>query len=193
MKILIWGIALLVAILATLAVFVILGLAAAFLGNSFSIAVFDESVVNRYQALFWLTAVAGIVASLARLVILLRNRAKHSLRITEYIEHVIFAGSLAAGLFYGASALTIAVLRELTDDSVSDEVIRSVFLYALIPITMVFLAVVIAVSDHVEKIPNSRELSSSEKRCIHQCRQLRSLVNFAKQMAKQTIRRKSPD
>ena len=168
-----------------------LGLAVALLGNSMSIATFGESIVGRYQALFAMTAMAGGAASTAKLVVMFRKRAEHKLRATEYVEHIASSGFLAAGLTYGALALTIATMRDITEESISKEVFQSVVLYALAPILVTFMAVVITVTGHVEKIPTSRELSASEKHFVQGYRLLRKWVSFVTKLVKEKLRQKS--
>ena len=189
MRILKWPIVLLLASLATLATLILLGLAATLLGSGLSIATFGDSVVGRYQAIFYLTVAAGIMASILKLVVLVRHRAEHKLRVTEYIEPIASAGFLAAGLSFGALALVIATMRELTDESLAKEVVQSAAPYAFVPILVTFMAVFITVSEYIERIPQSRELSSSERIAVQACQAVRNHVRFVVQVARERARR----
>ena len=182
-----WLITLLLASVLTLVAMMFLGLTAALFGNIMSIATFGESIVGRYQALFAMTATAGGVASIAKLVVLFRKRAEHNLRAIEYIEHIASSGFLAAGLTYGALALIIATMRDITEESISKEIFQSVVLYVSVPIVVTFIAVLITVTGHVEKIPNSRELSASEKYLVQRYRLLRKWVSFVIELVKEKI------
>ena len=184
-----WGLALVFACLATFVALMLLGVMAALFGSSMFAATYSDNLVDKYQALFGLTLAAGTIASIARLVILLRNRTKHKLRITEYPEHVASAGVLAGGLTYAALALIIATMRDVVDDSVSEEVLRYAVLYALGPMLVTYLAVFIAAADYVEKIPCSREPSKLEKDVVRAFGVMRSCVRLVIDLTKQRVRR----
>ncbi len=168
----------------TFVALMLLGVMVALFGASMVTATYSDNPVDKYQALFVLTLSAGAIAFIAKLVVLLRNRVEHKLRVLEYIEHSVTTGVLAAGLTFGALALVIATMKDVASDPVSEEALQSAILYALLPMLLTFMAVFVTVSDFVQKIPCSREPSELEKDIVRAflviVRYVRLVINLAR-------------
>lgn len=156
-----WALAIMLAVIATVIVVSFLGISVQFLSWSLGWAALSEDARAKWVVLFGWTFGALILGAVAKTVVLVRNRNRHALRLTEYPGHAFTSGLLAGGLAYGTVSVVVAAfgdsIRELTPvvDANQDHLIQVTFL-AVLPIVILKMSAVLTAARQIESIPRSR-------------------------------------
>ena len=155
-----WAFAVLLAVIATVIVASLLGISLQFLTWSLGWAALSDDATAKYVVLFGWTFGALLLGAVAKTVVLVRNRNRHALRITEYPGHAFTAGLLASGLAYGTVSVVVAALGNLLRDlkpvvdANQDDLIQVTFL-AVLPVVILMMSAVLTAARQIEAIPRS--------------------------------------
>ncbi len=156
-----WVLAIMLAVIATVIVVSFLGISVQFLSWSLGWAALSDDATAKWVVMFGWTFGALILGAVAKMFVLVRNRNRHALRLTEYPGHALTAGLLAGGLAYGTASVVIAAfgdsIRELTPvvDANQDDLIQVTFL-AVLPIVILMMSAVLTAARQIGSIPRSR-------------------------------------
>ena len=156
-----WATAIMLTVIAMVIVASILGISVQFLSWSLGWAALGDDATAKWVVLFWWTFGALFVGAVAKIVVLVRNRNRHALRLIEYPCHAITAGLVTGGLAYGTVSLVVAAfgdslgeLKPLVDAN-QDDLIQVAYM-AVLPIVILMMSAVLTAARQIESIPRSR-------------------------------------
>ena len=172
-----WGVALLFTITGTLIVMAILGVSAQLMNWSIGTAALGDDATAKYQILFGWTSGAQLLGFFAKLWVLMRQRHRHTLRITECLGHAITSGVLFGGLAYGTVSVVVAALNAAVHElqpvvgADRNSVVEVTFL-AIIPIGILMASAVITAEKFVSGIPKSSPPDTTIPNLVRDLRRL---------------------